>query len=119
MKTILAVINEVLKLQLPRLGNPEAITSVRALVRKNSSDVVFLSETKCYANEMTSAKFKRKMIGCYVVPLQRRSGGLTLIWKEGVDVRNRSFTSHHIDASVCYDAKEIRITGFYRWPDKL
>ncbi|PPD71907.1 hypothetical protein GOBAR_DD31198 [Gossypium barbadense] len=54
------------------------------------------------------------MEGCFTVSSNRKSGGMTLIWRDGVDVTIQNYSKYHIDSVVCREEGEkIRFTGFY------
>ena len=49
----------------------------------------------------------------------RRSGGLTMLWMEEVDLHIQTFTLNHIDALILNDPNTPwRLTGFYGWPEE-
>lgn len=54
-----------------------------------------------------------------MVPCDGWSGGLAMLWKEGVDVRFKSCSNTHIDVVVCErkGAQPWRATGFHGQPD--
>ncbi|KAB1671580.1 hypothetical protein, partial [Gossypium barbadense] len=80
------------------MGNPAKIRELKQLIRAHNPDIIFLSETKMNGND-----FRRG-----------RSGGLALMWKEGINVSIQSFSKHHIDSIVNLENNKImRVTGFY------
>ncbi|PPD69892.1 hypothetical protein GOBAR_DD33229 [Gossypium barbadense] len=54
------------------------------------------------------------MEGCFAISSDRKSGGMALIWREGVDVTIQNYSKHHID-SVAYreEGEKVQFTGFY------
>ena len=53
------------------------------------------------------------------MPVDGRSGGLALLWKEGFDVRFKSCSNSHIDVVVC-EGNGTQLwwaMGFYGHPD--
>ncbi|PPD86265.1 hypothetical protein GOBAR_DD16799 [Gossypium barbadense] len=54
------------------------------------------------------------MEGCVAVNSEGKSGGLALLWREGVKVEVQNFSNYHIDSLVSLEeSKVIRFTGFY------
>ncbi|PPD83802.1 hypothetical protein GOBAR_DD19272 [Gossypium barbadense] len=54
------------------------------------------------------------MEGCLAVCSEGRSGGLALMWREGVRVTVQNYSKYHIDASdSMQDGENLRFTGFY------
>ena len=53
------------------------------------------------------------------VPGDGKSGGLAMMWKEGVDIRFRSCSNSHIDVEIHESSVTTpwRATGFYGHPD--
>ncbi|KAL4625871.1 hypothetical protein ACB092_05G056600 [Castanea dentata] len=56
---------------------------------------------------------------CITVPSDGRSGGLALLWREGTDVRFKSFSNSHIDVNIHDGSIPTlwRATRFYGQPD--
>ncbi|KAB1998912.1 hypothetical protein ES319_D12G123400v1, partial [Gossypium barbadense] len=58
------------------------------------------------------------MEGCLAVSSDGKSGGLALMWREGVRVMVQNYSKYHIDASVSMeDGETLRFTGFYGQAD--
>ncbi|PPR92754.1 hypothetical protein GOBAR_AA27921 [Gossypium barbadense] len=56
----------------------------------------------------------RRMDGCLAVSSEGKSGGLALLWREGVNVEVQSYSKFHIESVVSIDDGErLRFTGFY------
>ncbi|PPS01653.1 hypothetical protein GOBAR_AA19008 [Gossypium barbadense] len=56
----------------------------------------------------------RPMEGCLAVSSEGKSGGLALLWREGVNVAVQSYSKYHIDSVVSMDdGVTLRFTGFY------
>ncbi|PPD95333.1 hypothetical protein GOBAR_DD07639 [Gossypium barbadense] len=59
-----------------------------------------------------------KMAGCLVVSSESHSGGLAMLWKDGVNVTIQNYSSHHFDSLVCMESyNNIRFMGFYGHAD--
>ncbi|PPD66311.1 hypothetical protein GOBAR_DD36806 [Gossypium barbadense] len=60
----------------------------------------------------------RMMDGCVAVNSEGKSGGLAMLWREGVKVEVQNLSKNHIDSLVSLEEDEvIRFTGFYRNAD--
>ncbi|PPR84917.1 hypothetical protein GOBAR_AA35797 [Gossypium barbadense] len=53
------------------------------------------------------------MEGCLVVCSEGKSGGLALLWREGLDVSIQNYSKYHIDVLVCMeDGEMLRFIDF-------
>jgi len=64
------------------LGNPSAVPTLRDLVRKYKSDVIFLSETLVHANKIEEIRVRLGFDGAFAVERIGRSGGLAFLWRK-------------------------------------
>ena len=88
-------------------------------MKSKNPTLVFLSETKAIVNWMKGFQRKLEFTQGILVPSDGRSGGLAMIWLEGVDVRFMSCSHSHIDV-VVHGERGIspwRAMGFYGHPD--
>ncbi|BFG30893.1 hypothetical protein CerSpe_171670 [Prunus speciosa] len=100
------------------LGNPRTFRALRYLLRDKNPDVIFLSETKKTIQQMAGVSAQLGAIGQFSVSRNGRAGGLALLWRHGVKVSIRSFSSGHIDAMIEGVTQNcFRFTGFYGNPD--
>ena len=88
-----------------------------ALLRRTSSKVVFLSETKRSCMEM---EIMRPRLGDYhavYMDCCGRVGGLALLWAKTVNLRLQSNSSNHMDAHICWEGEEevCWFTSIYGW----
>lgn len=60
-------------------------------------------ETKLRQNKMGSIRIKIGFNGMFVVDCVGRSGGLALLWSEGIDVEIQNYSRGHINAKVISD----------------
>ncbi|KAG4109653.1 hypothetical protein ERO13_1Z049587v2, partial [Gossypium hirsutum] len=96
------------------VGNPATVRELKQLLVANVPNIVFLSETKIHANELSYIRTLCRMEGCVGVSSDRKSGSLALMWREGMDVAVQNYSRHHIDSVVCMEnGKKVRFTGFY------
>ncbi|KAK8359329.1 hypothetical protein V6Z12_A04G087900 [Gossypium hirsutum] len=96
------------------VGNPATVHELKQLLVANALNIVFLCETKIHSNGFSRIRSMCKMEGCMAINSEGKSGGIPLIWKEGVKVDVQNFSNHHIDSLVTVDENEvIRFTGFY------
>ncbi|XP_074274052.1 uncharacterized protein LOC141597484 [Silene latifolia] len=98
------------------LGNPDTVSALRALVRREAPAIVFLCETKLCGREMRRARERLEGYFGMEVDSMGRSGGLAMLWKRDIDCVFMSSSVHHMDFTVRHDGKEWRLTGFYGWP---
>lgn len=81
--------------------------------------LVFLVETKARVNRMKGILNKLDYTHGIIVPSDGWSGGLALLWKEGTDIRFKSFSNLHIDMVVhdMLSSDPWHATGFYEQPN--
>ena len=100
------------------LGNPFTVRALHHLVKSQGPGILFLMETKL---DVTGMERVRVVLGyscVFTVPSIGRSGGLALLWKEGIGLEIQNFSSHHIDSHISYkDGRTWRLTGFYGRPE--
>ncbi|TYH38271.1 hypothetical protein ES332_D12G099000v1, partial [Gossypium tomentosum] len=80
------------------VGNPATVRELKQLLVANDPDIVFLCETKIHSNAFSRIRSTCRKEGCLAVCSEGRSGGLALMWREGVRVT---------------DGENLRFTGFY------
>ncbi|KAK8335247.1 hypothetical protein V6Z12_A09G041200, partial [Gossypium hirsutum] len=96
------------------LGNSAKIRELKQLIAVNNPDVIFLSETKMSANDFRRVQNNCRLQNGLAVNSEGWSGGLALMWRDGMNVSIQNFSKHHIDSKVRLDDnKTIRVTGFY------
>ena len=66
-------------------GTGKALT-VKALERENSSNIVFLAETKSKVQKIERIKLSLSYSDYFCVESSGKAGGLSLLWKQGVDL---------------------------------
>ncbi|KAG4148582.1 hypothetical protein ERO13_D05G293550v2, partial [Gossypium hirsutum] len=96
------------------VGNPATVRELKQLLVANVPDIVFLCETKVHSNEFSRIHDRCRMDGCLAVSSEGKSGGLALMWREGVRVTVQNYSKFHIDSLVKMDNGEVfRFTGIY------
>ncbi|XP_050242088.1 uncharacterized protein LOC126691051 [Quercus robur] len=100
------------------LGTPPAVRTLTEEVKEKNPILVFLAETKATTERMKGFQYKLGFTQGIVVPCDGKSGGLAMLWKEGVDVRFKSCSHSHIDVVVHGEGSggPWRTTGFYGHP---
>lgn len=101
------------------LGSALAVRALTNEVKECDPMLVFLVETKANQNRIKGLQRKLGLIQGITVSCDGRSGGLAMLWKEGVDECFKSCLNTHIDVVVCEGngAQPWRATGFYGHPD--
>ena len=96
-----------------------AIRNLANAVKEMDLMLVFLSETKVGVGRIKGIQNKLNFTQGIVVPSDGRSGGLALIWKEGIEVCLKSCSHSHIDVVVRDGLMQNpwRATSFYGHPD--
>ncbi|TYI30108.1 hypothetical protein ES332_A05G362000v1 [Gossypium tomentosum] len=96
------------------LGNPAKLRELKQLLAANNPDLIFLSETKMSANDFCRVQNKFRMQNGLAVNSEGQSGGLALMWRDGMNFSIQNYSKHHIDSLVKLENnKNIRVTGFY------
>lgn len=68
------------------LENFLSVKALEKVINKEDSIIVFLMETKSNTEGMKLVKEKCNMKHGLIVPSEGKSGGLALLWKEGITV---------------------------------
>ncbi|KAG4171454.1 hypothetical protein ERO13_A12G210150v2, partial [Gossypium hirsutum] len=96
------------------LRSPTTIRELKQLLIANNLDIIFLCETKMNVIDFQRVQNRCRMQNGLVVSLERRSGGLVLMWKGEMNVTIQSYSKHHIDSLVKMGRNSnIRVTGYY------
>ncbi|XP_074283621.1 uncharacterized protein LOC141608158 [Silene latifolia] len=109
----------VLSINCRGLGNPDTVSALRALVRREAPAILFLCETKLSGRELRGVRERMKGYFGIEVDSMGRSGGLAMLWRKELDCAFVSSSVHHIDINIKGDEGEWRLTGFYGWPVAL
>jgi exonuclease III len=83
------------------LARPAMVLTLRRLIRDQSPDLLFLSETKISPSQVSATLNKLGFFLMSQVPASGLSGGLVLSWRPGVDLECFSLNKHSISA-WCY-----------------
>ncbi|KAB2032283.1 hypothetical protein ES319_D05G362800v1 [Gossypium barbadense] len=96
------------------LGSLAKIRELKQLLVANNPDIIFLSETKMAANEFRRVQNNCRLQNALAVNSEGRSGGLAMMWKDGMNVAIQNYSKHHIDSLIKLEGdKTLRVTGFY------
>ena len=103
------------------LGNLRTIKALEKAINKEEPIIVFLMETKSNRDWMNYVKDRCKMKHGLIVPSEGKSGGLSLLWREGIKVDVQTYSQSHVDALVDggADIGWWHFTGFYGNPDTV
>lgn len=82
-------------------GRASKIRALKALVRDEKLDIVFIAETKSNSPRMDSLKFSLGFENHCVVEPSGKAGGLTLFWMKGVELEV-IFVDKNVIASLVY-----------------
>ncbi|KAK3212592.1 hypothetical protein Dsin_017298 [Dipteronia sinensis] len=99
------------------LGNPPAFAALKRLLKKQSPDFIFVSETKISGRKAAQIRDILVVYDVFYVDSNGSSGSLMLLWKKELVVTILSFSAGHIDARVhMEDGFLWRFSGFYGDP---
>jgi exonuclease III len=99
------------------LGNASAVRGLLDLQKRESPDILFLSETKMDWRRIERFRWSLQMPNVVVKDCMGYSGGLALFWKRDVDITIKSISKYHIDALVKEEDGWVwRLTGIYGEP---
>ena len=82
------------------LGSPLVVQTLADEVRAKDPLLVFLSETKAKKSRIKGIQNKLEYSQGIIVQSNGRSGGLSLLWREGTDVHFKSCSNSHIDVEI-------------------
>ena len=97
------------------LGNLQTMTELEVVIRAKDPSVLFIAETWADEAKLKEIKQKIEFDNFFIVERNNRGGGLTLFWRNSVEVD--SCSPNHIDSIINKGKKEVwRFTGFYGEP---
>ena len=101
------------------LGNLRTIWELCRIVKQKKPALVFLMETKLRSDKMKLIHFKMGFPNMFVVDFIRRSGGMTLMWDEDINLDIQNYSQCHINGMVKMrmSREQWKFTGFYGHPD--
>lgn len=94
------------ELELSGVGNYHLVQVLTDLVRSKGPTVLFLMETKLSIQELDPIKTEIGFNSTLAVPSIRRSGGITLLWKDSVMVDPQTFSLNDIDVYIFVPMQE-------------
>ena len=83
------------------MGSAPTVRALTDEVKKCDPVLVFLAKTKAKQRRIKGLQSKLGITQGITVSSDGRSGGLAMLWKEGVEVRFKSCSNSHIDVGVC------------------
>ncbi|XP_075662915.1 uncharacterized protein LOC142632377 [Castanea sativa] len=108
---------KILSLNCRGLGILEAVQELRCLISEEDPKLLFLSETKLDRDGFRRLKRKIEFKQGFEVPRVGLGGGLTLLWRDNVEIDVQTSSPHHIDALINQNGVVWCFTGFYRHPE--
>lgn len=101
------------------LGSSLVVQTLTEEVRAKDPLLVFLLETKAKESKIKGIQNKLEYTQGIMVPSDGRSSGLAMLWREGMDVRFKSYSNTHINVEVhqSFSSTPCCATGFYGHPD--
>ncbi|CAM8902883.1 unnamed protein product [Rhodiola kirilowii] len=97
------------------LWRASAVRSLKDVTKSHHPQILRLIETKKKRKAWERLRLQLGFRNCFAVDRFGLSGGLALLWKEGIDVNLRSYSRFHIDVDVKIE-KSFRFTLFYGNP---
>ena len=70
------------------------------MVRRWDPRIVFLLETKLRSRRMERVRDRLGFVNGLIVASRDHSGGLALLWTRKINLNIKSFSNHHIDATI-------------------
>lgn len=68
------------------LGNGQVVNQLANIVSRKAPKVLFLMETKSLKDRMEFVRRKLGYYGCFTIVSVGRSGGMCVLWEEGVEL---------------------------------
>lgn len=97
------------------LGKVRAVRALLDLQKQIKPDVLFLSETHLGKDKAKQLKRRNGFDHMIIHESDGRSGGLVMLWMEGIRIRELETTEMYIDVVVEGDVA-WRLTGVYGEP---
>lgn len=96
------------------LGSPETVQRLREIKRSIGPDIIFLSETKNPTETVLSKTQELDYAFHHIIPPTGVcAGGLTLLWKENVNIEVLSSSNNLIDTIVTFEGKPFFASFIY------
>ena len=96
--------------------NASTVRALKAQIKGVRPDLVFLSETKALVSRMDFAKSSIGFDNMLVVEAKGKEGGLYVLWKEGISVKEVEYNKNLIAVIVSDSVCEWLMVGFYGPP---
>ena len=96
-----------------------AVQTLTVEVRTKHPLLVFLSKTKAEVSRIKGIQNKIDFRQGITIPSDGQSGGLALLWREGTNVRFKSYSNSHINVEIHENSSLTpwHATRFYEQPD--
>ncbi|KAA3479820.1 putative Transposon TX1 [Gossypium australe] len=100
------------------LGQPRTVRRLKIKLRHIRPQILFLMETKVTSKRMETIKRQCGFMNEIDVDAEGTRGGLSVGWREGLNLTLKSFSRSHIDVAEKEqnEMETWRFTGFYGAP---
>ena len=101
------------------LGSSLVVRTLTEEVRAKDPLLVFLLEMKAGVSRIKGIQNKIDFRQGITIPSDGQSGGLALLWREGTNVRFKSYSNSHINVEIHENSSltSWHAIGFYEQPD--
>lgn len=82
------------------LGNPRSVRVLYDIIRHEDPNMVFPIETKLVTRKLKRIRLRLCLHGCIGADCEGRRGGLSLMWKEDVELSLINFSKYHINVTI-------------------
>ena len=96
--------------------NASTVRALKAQIKGSKPDLIFLSETKATVNRMDYVRISIKFDHMFVVEAKDKAGGLCVLWKAGLSVKEVEFSKNLIAVKISKSVCEWLMVGFYGIP---
>lgn len=82
------------------LGQAAIVPTVCELIRARRPDIIFLFETLSFDVRLEALRVKLRFSSYFSIDCLGRSGGLAILWNNGINCSISSYSCNHIDVIV-------------------
>ena len=96
--------------------NAATVRALKAQIKGNSPDIIFLSETKAFATRMGVVMNSIKFSNMCVVDAKGTVGGFCIMWKDDLMIHQEEYNKNLIAMKVLDALSSWVLIGFYGPP---